>query len=60
MPKSKGEEIKGTFVFERNSKTYHRFRIETDAGIVGSVYIPKDMDPIPAKIILEPPENYSI
>jgi len=51
MPEAK--EIKGTFKYEQDSKRYHRYRIETKAGVVGTLYIPKDMDPLPERIILD-------
>ncbi len=36
------KEIEGTFRYEQDSKRYHRFKIETDAGAVGTVYVPKE------------------
>jgi len=50
---SKEKEVKGLFRYEQDSKRFHRFQIETDAGIVGTVYIPKDIDGMPKKLILE-------
>lgn len=50
MPEPK--KIKGTFKYEQDSKRYHRYRIETDGGIVGTIYIPKDKE-IPERIILD-------
>ena len=47
------KEIIGVFRYDQDSKGYHRFKIETDAGIVGTVYIPKDEPSIPRKLILE-------
>jgi len=35
--------ITGKFRFDQDSKRFHRFKIETESGIVGTVYIPKDM-----------------
>jgi len=48
-------EIIGQFRFDQDSKRFHRFQIETKCGIVGTVYIPKDMggDKLPKKITLE-------
>jgi hypothetical protein len=47
------EEVTGEFRYEQDSKRYHRYQIETgDAGIVGAVYIPKDCQPIPTKLVL--------
>ena len=50
---SEKEEVKGQFRYEQDSKRYHRFQIETDAGVVGTVYIPKDTEPMPKKLVLE-------
>jgi hypothetical protein len=50
---AEAKEIKGTFKYERDSKRYHRFRIENKEGITGTIYIPKDMDPLPERIILD-------
>ena len=46
-------EIQGSFRYEQDSKRYHRFQIETEAGVVGTVYIPKDTEPMPKKLVLE-------
>jgi hypothetical protein len=48
------KEIKGKFRYEKDSKRYHRFKIEleNEVGIVGTVYIPKNIDPMPKKITL--------
>lgn len=46
-------EVRGKFRYEQDSKRYHRFQIETDAGIVGTVYIPKDKESMPKRIVLE-------
>ena len=46
-------DVKGKFRYDQDSKRFHRFKIETEAGIVGAVYVPKDMDGVPKKIILE-------
>ncbi len=47
------KEIKGEFEYDQDSKRYHRFKIETEVGIVGQVYIPKRSQPLPDKIVLE-------
>ena len=49
------KEVTGKFRFDQDSKRYHRFKIETESGIVGTVYIPKDRggDKLPKKITLE-------
>ena len=48
------KEITGSFRFDQDSKRFHRFKIETKSGIVGTVYIPKDMggEKLPKKITL--------
>ena len=46
-------EVKGKFRFEKDSKRYHRFQIETNVGIVGTVYVPKSAGGIPSRLILE-------
>jgi hypothetical protein len=53
-------EIKGTFKYEQDSKRYHRFRIEAAGGIVGTVYIPKDMHPLPDRIVLDRDEEAQV
>ena len=47
------KEIAGKFRYEQDSKRYHRFQIETSCGVVGTVYIPKNIDGMPKKLILE-------
>ena len=47
------KEIAGKFRYEQDSKRFHRFQIETDAGIVGTVYVPKNIEAMPKKLILE-------
>lgn len=51
MPEEK--RISGKFRFDQDSKRFHRFQIETDVGIVGTLYIPKDKKSMPKKITLE-------
>jgi len=46
-------EIIGKFRFDQDSKRFHRFQVETDVGIVGTVYVPKDKESMPIKLILE-------
>ncbi|MBW1689536.1 MAG: hypothetical protein JRF35_03785 [Deltaproteobacteria bacterium] len=50
---AEAKEIKGQFKYEQDSKRYHRFRIESESGVVGTIYIPKDMEPLPDRIILD-------
>ena len=47
------KEITGQFRFDQDSKRFHRFQVETDVGIVGTIYIPKDKKSMPKKITLE-------
>ncbi|MBW1692648.1 MAG: hypothetical protein JRJ41_00530 [Deltaproteobacteria bacterium] len=39
--------------YEKDSKRYHRFQIETDVGIVGSICVPKSIERVPKKLIFE-------
>lgn len=50
---SESKEVKGTFRYEQDNKRFHRFKIETDAGVVGTLYVPKDAEGIPGQIILK-------
>lgn len=50
-------EIKGKMTYERDSKRYHRFDIETESGVVGTIYIPKDLRPLPDRICLDRADN---
>jgi hypothetical protein len=52
-PMSEEKEVIGKFKYEQDSKRFHRFKVETDAGIVGTIYIPKDKQSMPQKLILE-------
>ena len=47
------KEVTGKFKYEQDSKRFYRFKIETDTGIVGTVYVPKDKQSMPKKLILE-------
>ena len=47
------QEVTGSFKYEKDSKRYHRFQIETDVGIVGTIYVPKSIERVPKKLILE-------
>jgi len=31
----------------------HRFQVETEFGVTGTIYLPKDLEPIPRTLILE-------
>ena len=47
------KEAKGVLIFDQDSKRFHRFRIEGEGGIVGNVYVTKDCDGTPEKIVLD-------
>ncbi len=38
------KEVKGTFKYNGDSKCFHRYEIEAESGIVGSLYMPQDID----------------
>ena len=49
---SEEKKVVGRFRYEQDSKKrFHRFKIETDEGITGSVYVPKDKKSMPKKLI---------
>ena len=50
---TESKKIQGFFRYEQDSKRFHCFQIETDAGIVGAVYVPKTMEKMPKKLILK-------
>lgn len=49
------KEVTGKFRFDQDSKRFHRFKIETEVGITGAIYIPKDLggSKLPKKMTLE-------
>lgn len=47
------KEVTGKFKYEQDSKRYHRFQIETPEGLVGTIYVPKTMVPIPDRVVLD-------
>ena len=50
----KVKKVKGEFRYQEDNKYYHRFRIETkNEEILGAIYISKNMNPLPDRIILE-------
>ena len=54
-------EVKGKFFYEQDSKRFHRFQIvETGKGITGTVYVPKDLEPMPERIVLERKEKEGV
>lgn len=54
------KEITGKFRYEQDSKRYHRFQIKTKDGIVGTIYIPKDKESMPKRIVLEYADKYGV
>jgi len=47
-------EIKLLANYERDSKRYHCFPTKDNgSGVVGTIYVSKDLDPIPEKVIIE-------
>lgn len=58
----KSKEAQGSFTYQQDSKRFHRYQLEAEGGIVGTVYIPKKAKGIPDRITLEkiralPPAN---
>lgn len=50
----KFKKAKGEFIYQEDNKYYHRFRIETkNEEILGAIYISKNVNPIPDRIILD-------
>ena len=49
---SESKEVKEVFIFDQDSKRFHRFRIEGEDGIVGNLYVPKDCEGSPGRIVL--------
>ena len=50
----KVKKVKGEFIYQEDNRYYHRFRIETkNEEILGAVYISKNVNPLPDRIILE-------
>jgi hypothetical protein len=47
------KQIKCTFIYDGDTKRKHRLLVESAVGIVGSIYIPKSLNPIPDTIIIE-------
>lgn len=45
--------VEGKYEYEKDTFRYHRLRIVTDKGIAGNIYIPRDLDPFPTRLILE-------
>lgn len=47
------KEIKGTFIYEQDSRNFHRFKFEAEQGIVGMIYVPKKAPAMPDRITLD-------
>ena len=43
--------VKATY--DRDSKKYHRYIIDEGQGIVGNLYIPKDVESAPTRVIID-------
>ena len=39
--------------FDKDTKRMHRFNIESDQGVVGSIYVSKEVDPLPKTLTVE-------
>lgn len=46
------KEVTGKFRYEKDSKRFHRFQVETDEGVVGTIYVPKNIKEMPKKLVL--------
>ena len=46
------KEVTGKFRYEKDSKRFHRFQVEADEGVVGTIYVPKNIKSMPKKIVL--------
>ena len=44
---------KGRFEYDKDSAKYHRYQASAQDGIVGTLYIPKDVKDIPDRIELK-------
>ncbi len=53
MIEQEKKEIRCSISYDKDTRRHHRYLVESVEGIVGSIYIPRDMDPIPNRIILE-------
>ncbi|MFA6414094.1 MAG: hypothetical protein WCW53_15535 [Syntrophales bacterium] len=49
---SEQKEVKGQFQFDGDTKRYHRFQVEADGDIKGSMFFPKGAT-IPERITLD-------
>jgi len=47
------EKIVATATYDRDSKRYHRYLIDDGQGITGTLYIPKNEEQIPEKIVIK-------
>jgi hypothetical protein len=44
---------RGNFEYDKDSAKYHRYQVSAQDGIVGTLYIPKDVKDIPDSIVLK-------
>ena len=47
------KQAEGKFQYDKDTKGYHRFRIISPDGIEGTIYIPRDFEPIPDRLVLD-------
>ena len=45
-------DVQGTYKFEKDTRRYHRFEIRLENGGVGTLYLPKDVRPLPKEIMI--------
>lgn len=48
---------KGRFQFDKDSAKFHRYQLRAEGGIVGTLYVPKDADDIPDRVVLIKTKN---
>lgn len=46
------KEVTGVFTYNSESTKYNKFIFEADEGLVGNIFIPKDIREVPSQIIL--------
>ena len=47
------DKVEVTATYDQDSKRYHRYIIDEGQGIVGNVYVPKDVKAAPKEIVLK-------
>ena len=53
MTKADQKTINGIALYEKDSMRYHRFKVKSEEGVKGSIYIPKGLPALPARLALE-------